>query len=220
MAKIERDGTTLEYYITPDDNLAIPATFWIFRSDPLHAKYLEILQEAIGIYASIEKLRAKLLFYRDEWWPNMENKTYADVVAELRSLDDFADERLKYRDPETMPLDWDLQLWQYHTGLENEIKRRELPINGYVYIVRSVTGHCKIGCAKDPNDRLRTFGVKLPFEIELDLLIPTDDHRALEKKLHQLFDYERVGGEWFKLSESDIEMIYRVYGGKRSKRTL
>lgn len=42
---------------------------------------------------------------------------------------------------------------------------------GYVYLIQSPTGYCKIGRTKNPEDRLSTFKVKLPFEVEYLYLI-------------------------------------------------
>lgn len=81
---------------------------------------------------------------------------------------------------------------------------------GYVYLIQSPTGAYKIGRTADPGDRLRTFNVKLPFEVEYVCVIATDDMYALERQLHGKFAAKRVNGEWFILSPDDVEYIKRL----------
>lgn len=84
--------------------------------------------------------------------------------------------------------------------------------SGYVYILNEINGvHYKIGRTKNPSDRLRTFEIKLPFEIEYDLLIQTNDMYDLEKTLHTRFADKRVDGEWFKLTTVDLQQIQDEY---------
>lgn len=81
------------------------------------------------------------------------------------------------------------------------------PRDGYVYLIRSDTGCYKIGCARNPEDRLRTFEVKLPFRVEYLVLIKTNDMRRLEGQLHAKFTDKRISGEWFNLSDDDVQYI-------------
>ncbi len=76
---------------------------------------------------------------------------------------------------------------------------------GFIYLIRSVSGHYKIGCTKDPNRRLQMFSVKLPFEIEFIHLIATANMFKLERKLHIEFQNKRMNGEWFALDEIDVQ---------------
>lgn len=80
--------------------------------------------------------------------------------------------------------------------------------NGYVYVLRQVNGiHYKIGHTNNPTKRKNTFNVKLPFPVEFDVLIKTDDRYSLERQLHQQFADKRVNGEWFALDVDDLEAI-------------
>jgi hypothetical protein len=83
---------------------------------------------------------------------------------------------------------------------------------GYVYVLRSSTGAYKIGLARNPQNRLETFTVKLPFEVEYDTLIKTDDMRRLEAELHAHYAHKRINGEWFALDAADLEEL-RAMGG-------
>lgn len=83
---------------------------------------------------------------------------------------------------------------------------------GYVYLVKSSTGYYKIGRTIDPDDRMRTFSVKLPFEVAYEHLIKTSDMFMLESQLHNKFHKKRINGEWFILDESDVEYIKSLGG--------
>jgi Meiotically Up-regulated Gene 113 (MUG113) protein len=77
---------------------------------------------------------------------------------------------------------------------------------GYVYVLRQVNGtHYKIGHTSNPDKRKHTFDVKLPFAVEFDVLIATDDRYQLERDLHTRYADKRVNGEWFNLSDDDLE---------------
>lgn len=79
---------------------------------------------------------------------------------------------------------------------------------GFVYVVKQVGGdHYKIGRTADPDDRLRTFNVKLPFPVEFEILIKCDDMYKLESDLHYQYASKRVRGEWFALDTDDLEAI-------------
>lgn len=82
--------------------------------------------------------------------------------------------------------------------------------NGFVYLIQSPTGAYKIGRTNNPDDRMRTFSVKLPFEVEYVCLIHTEDMHGLEKSLHYQFEEKRINGEWFNLSPEDVEYIKRL----------
>lgn len=92
---------------------------------------------------------------------------------------------------------------------------RNNPKHGYIYLLQSVTGAYKIGRSKDPDDRLKTFEVKLPFEVSYVCTVETADMYMLEKKLHQLFEHKRINGEWFSLNDKDIAAIKALADIKR-----
>ena len=79
--------------------------------------------------------------------------------------------------------------------------------DGYVYLLKSSMGHYKIGRSRDVKKRLSTFGVQLPFKVELVCQIKTNNMYDLERDLHDLFSHKRVNGEWFTLDDNDAEYI-------------
>lgn len=79
---------------------------------------------------------------------------------------------------------------------------------GYVYLLKEVNGiHHKIGRTINPKNRLKTFSVKLPYQVEYVHVIQTDDMYTLEYELHTRYASKRVDGEWFLLDETDIAEI-------------
>lgn len=78
---------------------------------------------------------------------------------------------------------------------------------GYVYVLKAESGLYKIGKAKDYRDRLKTFTVKLPFEVAYELVIATEDNSKLERELHEQYKDKRVRGEWFSLTAHDLTHI-------------
>lgn len=97
---------------------------------------------------------------------------------------------------------------------------------GYIYLVKAIEPqtHYKIGRSQNPQKRIESMGVKLPYPIEVICLIETENMFELEKQLHQHFDSKRVNGEWFKLDEEDIDYIkgveWKAYVSKRYSEML
>jgi len=90
--------------------------------------------------------------------------------------------------------------------------KKRTPVEGYVYLLCSPSGYYKIGRSKNPHSRKATFDVKLPFEVEFEHIIKTDDMIALEEQLHSRFALNRVNGEWFNLSTDDVAYIKSMGG--------
>ncbi len=78
---------------------------------------------------------------------------------------------------------------------------------GYVYLIQSDTGYYKIGRTKNPDNRLETFKVTLPFAVEYLTTMYSLDMYALERQLHEHFANKRVDGEWFALDELDVQYL-------------
>lgn len=88
-------------------------------------------------------------------------------------------------------------------------QRRERDRSGYVYLLQTgEDGIYKIGKTKEPQNRRRTFGVLLPFDVDYVCLIETDNMTRDEAKLHLRFARQRIGrSEFFHLSEHDVAYI-------------
>lgn len=153
--------------------------------------------------------------FLSKWYPRLAEIVSTMQIAKMLLHDPWAPGRLSnYCDLRNLFLEWDFP---------NEWLRREIqavidsygndPLRtaprraarpGYVYLIRSETGYYKIGRTTDPDDRILTFSVKLPFEVEYDCLIRSPDHAAMETTLHNRFAHKRVNGEWFALDADDV----------------
>jgi len=82
---------------------------------------------------------------------------------------------------------------------------------GWIYLIKEKNGpNYKIGRTKDYNDRLGTFEVKLPFEIDPLVVIQTEDMYRLESQLHKKFAAKHINGEWFRLHRRDVDFILHI----------
>lgn len=80
---------------------------------------------------------------------------------------------------------------------------------GFVYLMREIDGdnHCKIGRSTKVRQRLGSARVDNPRQIVLLHDFFSTDHYKVERQLHKQFASKRVKGEWFALTQDDIETI-------------
>lgn len=176
--------------------------------------------------AHLEQLDQLLGSYERDYTRHVLGDEIRETLADLRrNLGSEADVRLerlldKYTQLKTLGYESDLGA-ETLTGIQRvqaEVQARELRAlrksnqAGYVYLVKAETGQYKIGLSKDPHNRAKTFGVLLPFNVEFEALIKTDNMRLLEAQLHQRFASKRLYGEWFKLEPADVEYIKSLPG--------
>lgn len=83
---------------------------------------------------------------------------------------------------------------------------------GYVYVLKSDSGHYKIGKTSDPAARLITFEVNLPIEVDYLVLIHSPNYHLLETVLHRRFKHKLIYGEWFNLSTTDLMLLKQFPG--------
>lgn len=81
---------------------------------------------------------------------------------------------------------------------------------GYVYLIKGPQGWYKIGHTIDPRDRIKTFKVHLPFDVEFEHIIKCEDRHMTESVLHKAFAHRRGNGEWFALQPEDIDAIKSI----------
>ena len=79
---------------------------------------------------------------------------------------------------------------------------------GAVYLLRHGPHH-KIGCSKQPEDRVTELRLMLPPSSHLTHIIRTDDPHGVESYWHRRFADKRVRGEWFKLTRQDVAAFRR-----------
>jgi len=85
-------------------------------------------------------------------------------------------------------------------------------VSGYVYLVEGAGGIYKIGKTTQLDKRMSFFEIKLPFGVQLICAIPSDDTSTLERQLHERFADKHVNGEWFRLTQQEVEEIKKMVG--------
>ena len=79
----------------------------------------------------------------------------------------------------------------------------------YVYLIRSIE-YYKIGIANDVESRLAQLQTGNPNELVIESCYEFPNSQAVEAALHQKFVYVRKRGEWFQLTNSDLETFRQI----------
>lgn len=98
-----------------------------------------------------------------------------------------------------------LQLSKIRYAFGKETIKKKKPQKTYLMKDMS-TGYIKIGKSSNPGYREKTLQSEKP-TIELLFVIES----AVEKELHDKYDYCRIRGEWFELNQKEIEAIKSQY---------
>ena len=92
----------------------------------------------------------------------------------------------------------------------------------YVYFIQnSRLGHIKIGVANDVEKRLSSLQNANSVRLNVIKIVLCDSRKEaflLEEKLHFLFKENRLMGEWFDISVSDVNSIPNLRGTKFLKK--
>ena len=91
-----------------------------------------------------------------------------------------------------------------YTNSENTTKK---PKKGFVYFIKAENGLVKIGRTKDLSNRYKQIQYSALLKTDLLFAIESNDVIKLEQKLHHFFENKMKKGEWFALSDGDIEII-------------
>ena len=78
--------------------------------------------------------------------------------------------------------------------------------DGWIYVLKG-DRYYKIGQAVCIDNRLKQIEPKMPFPTELVHSFEVDDMNITEKELHEHFADKRTNGEWFALTEDDVEWL-------------
>lgn len=77
---------------------------------------------------------------------------------------------------------------------------------GFIYLIDGGNGLYKIGkTVKDPQKRAKDIQAMCPVQIELICFFESDDLDRVERVLHKTLIEQRRHGEWFELSEAQVE---------------
>lgn len=89
-------------------------------------------------------------------------------------------------------------------------QHRERLRDGFVYFAKDpVTSLVKVGKSIDVEKRLYQLKQKYGSELQLLDVIKSSDANALEKEIHKGLDPRRAKGEWFILSEEEVEKVVK-----------
>jgi len=81
----------------------------------------------------------------------------------------------------------------------------------YVYFLTADNGFTKIGRTKKLDERIHHFTTKLPYKLEERLFLKTSNSSKLESSIHKRFESKRKRGEWFLLTDDDIELLKKEF---------
>jgi hypothetical protein len=98
---------------------------------------------------------------------------------------------------------------------ETEHKKKAKKKDGWVYVLFCM-GRYKIGVTtQSVHDRVSAIARGLPSEPQLVTTIKTQDCYGLESTLHDRYGGKRLKGEWFALSNEDVEYIKEIAIGEQ-----
>lgn len=89
-------------------------------------------------------------------------------------------------------------------------KEETAPEFEFVYIIKCGPTY-KIGRTRDLDRRLADWSPTPAYPIEVKLVIKAKDSRQAEKDLHNHFADKRLRGEWFELTELDVEYVRSLF---------
>lgn len=183
--------------------------------NPLDATHIEALRIALCIYKFVSLYEIVLhmgVHGSADWMDNTSNDIRRDVE---RARQVFESPFYTYL---PLPVQHQLQAasdsiyQEYQEALAFEMELLQEAIQrsknyGFVYLIQSPTGSYKIGRTRNPDNRMKTFSVKLPFEVDYICTIESADMYALERQLHKKYASKRINGEWFDLDPEDVAAI-------------
>ncbi|MES2670191.1 MAG: GIY-YIG nuclease family protein [Pseudomonadota bacterium] len=97
--------------------------------------------------------------------------------------------------------------WERYIGKFQLPEPKEPNTFGYVYLIQSGTGHCKIGSSQSVSNRMRQLQCANPGPLILLHYFASPNAMRDERELHKEFAQKRVMNEWFSLTEADIASI-------------
>lgn len=185
--------------------------------DPISVECLDAVQVAIWLHNQISDINLIMMFIGVDYVEGvlggdtaeglLRTRTRLNLLKELEIYPYLPPER-KQEITNAVALCNRLHAEMIRAEREDRTQAmRRSPKHGFVYLIQSSTGSYKIGRTKNPDNRMRTFGVQLPFEVDYVCTIETADMYMLEADLHRKYASKRVNGEWFSLTHEDVAAI-------------
>jgi len=87
------------------------------------------------------------------------------------------------------------------------------PKSGFVYVLLDENGRRKLGLGVNVEKRVKQLQTGNAERITIEYRLEVSDMRRAEKSIHNLFAASRlrVDGEWFKLSDSELLLLQKVF---------
>lgn len=97
--------------------------------------------------------------------------------------------------------------WEKYIGRFQPPPSKPKDTFGYVYLIQSATGYCKIGSSRSVPNRMRQLQCANPETLTLLHQFPSVNAQHDEVLLHAKFVDRRVRSEWFALTDEEITHI-------------
>jgi len=97
--------------------------------------------------------------------------------------------------------------WEKYIGRFQPTLPKPKDTFGYVYLIQSISGYCKIGSSRSVPNRARQLQCANPEPLTLVHQFPSANAQQEEFTLHARFADKRVRNEWFALTDEDIALI-------------
>ena len=82
--------------------------------------------------------------------------------------------------------------------------------SGYVYLFQAENGLTKIGQTDDVKKRFASIYHSSPIDVKNRYSCFVSNMGVLERKLHRLFKMDRVRGQWFKLTDEQVQITIDI----------
>lgn len=152
--------------------------------------------QALQIWKNIENTYGEQLTFNYEW----------NYLVEINGIDPNVN-AIDYIDN----LITNLGLYREKLEISYGLKKHKkcdivnLKLSHIYLMLNQIDGLFKIGRSLNPEYRERTLQSQMPSIIKI--FISPLTFQGNENKLHRIFSEKRVRGEWFRLTESDVEFI-------------
>lgn len=108
---------------------------------------------------------------------------------------------------DTMEADFNQELARRKAGIPHEDDVKDL--RGYVYVFVAQNGYSKIGLSRSPHGRLRAITMSASPIVKV-MFIKTTNMNVTESSLHIALQSKRSHGEWFRLTDDDMETLEKL----------
>ena len=134
------------------------------------------------------------------------NEVKAIIAGLINFLETTSDEKIsEYNKPIIKQRELELK---QNNGKSNNTNNRRKAKSGIVYLLKIKNkSQYKIGVTTKLQKRVDDLSTQMPFELQVEHKIKSDNIYSLEEKLHQKFKNKQIKGEWFELDKKEVNYI-------------